>query len=271
MKATLAFTLTTLTAANDITFNSWKIQHSKTYASPKIEVQASNVWHSNDAHIRKINAQKRSFTLGHNEFSDITPDDFYAQYTGYQDRETYLNERGHNVQQLMSSDLPPSVDWTTKDAVTPVKNQGQCGSCWAFSTTGSVEGAYAIASKQLISLSEQQLVDCDHDGGDQGCNGGSMDNAYGWIISNGGLCKEGDYQYQAVDQPCRTTCKPVVTIAGHVDVPKGNETELQAAVAIGTVSVAIEADKSSFQFYTSGVYDDVGCGNKLDHGVLVVG
>lgn len=97
----------------------------------------------------------------------------------------------------------------------------------AFSTTGSVEGAYAVASGKLESLSEQQLVDCDHNGGDQGCNGGAMDNAYGWIEQNGGICLENDYQYEAVDQPCRTKCKPNVTITGHVDVPKGNETQVQ--------------------------------------------
>ena len=164
------------------------------------------------------------------------------------------------------------VDWTTKNAVTPVKNQQRCGSCWAFSTTGSVEGAYAIASGTLTSLSEQDLVSCDHNG-DQGCNGGLMDNAFKWIESNG-LCTEDDYPYTSgsgITGTCKTTCKPAVTITGFTDVPQQDETALQSALAQQPVSVAIEADKSAFQLYKSGVLDSASCGTKLDHGVLAVG
>ena len=165
-----------------------------------------------------------------------------------------------------------AVDWTTKNAVTPVKNQQRCGSCWAFSTTGSVEGAYAIASGTLTSLSEQDLVSCDHNG-DQGCNGGLMDNAFKWIESNG-LCTEDDYPYTSgsgITGTCKTTCKPAVTITGFTDVPQQDETALQSALAQQPVSVAIEADKSAFQLYKSGVLDSASCGTKLDHGVLAVG
>lgn len=252
-------------------FDAWAKQFNKAYSNPSDRMNAYQVYLTNDRHIQSMNAKKLSYKLAHNQFSDLTSDEFYDKYVGYKDKASYLDHVGSNVKLIKFENMPKSVDWTKKNAVTPVKNQEQCGSCWAFSTTGSLEGAYAIASGTLDSLSEQQLVDCDHVGGDSGCNGGTMDNAFQWIETNGGLCLEKDYQYQGVDQPCRKTCKPAVTLTGHVDVPKGNETQLKGAIAIGPVSIAIEADKSSFQFYTSGVYNDKSCGNKLDHGVLAVG
>merc|ERR1712159_93463 len=152
------------------------------------------------------------------------------------------------------------------------KNQQRCGSCWAFSTTGSVEGAYFIASGKLQSLSEEDLVQCDHNG-DQGCSGGLMDNAFTWISQNG-ICSESSYPYTSgggVTGTCKKSCTPVVTLTGHTDVPSKDETALKAAVSQQPVSVAIEADKSAFQLYSGGVLDNSACGTNLDHGVLVVG
>ena len=255
-------------------FNEWKLTHAKTYASSDAEASALAAYASNEAIINEHNGKGSSYELGHNEFSDLTWDQFKQLHMS----ELFLNRAPKNVRRVHltgknGAGAPADdVDWTTKNAVTPVKNQQRCGSCWAFSTTGSVEGAYAIASGTLTSLSEQDLVSCDHNG-DQGCNGGLMDNAFKWIESNG-LCTEDDYPYTSgsgITGTCKTTCKPAVTITGFTDVPQQDETALQSALAQQPVSVAIEADKSAFQLYKSGVLDSASCGTKLDHGVLAVG
>ena len=167
--------------------------------------------------------------------------------------------------------LPESVDWRRRGAVTEVKNQAQCGSCWAFSTTGSVEGINAIVTGELVSLSEQELVDCDKSR-DNGCHGGLMDFAFEFIEKNGGLDTEEDYAYRAEEHKCKPEKKSrrVVSIDGHEDVPPNDEAALRAAVAHQPVSVAIEADQRSFQLYVGGVFD-ASCGVALDHGVLAVG
>merc|ERR1712159_613911 len=163
---------------------------------------------------------------------------------------------------LDESTTADSVDWTTKGAVTPVKNQGQCGSCWAFSTTGSTEGAYQIAPGKLQSFSEQELVDCAGSYGNQGCNGGLMDNG-------------SKYAYTAKTGQCSSSksADPALakgSVTSFNDVTSDSASQLMAAVSKGPVSVAIEADQSGFQFYKSGVFSGT-CGTNLDHGVLVVG
>ena len=180
---------------------------------------------------------------------------------------------------LRKSSPPSEVDWVSAGAVTPVKDQGQCGSCWSFSTTGALEGAYFVKYGTLVSFSEEQLVDCDnwkHGGHDHGCNGGLMDNAFAWINDNGGLCSEFDYPYVsqngATGQSCQTECSLVKgsQIMDYVDVPPSSDNEMMSAIALNPVSVAIQADQREFQLYSSGVFTG-SCGTNLDHGVLTVG
>jgi len=164
-----------------------------------------------------------------------------------------------------------SVDWVAAGAVTPVKNQGTCGSCWSFSTTGSMEGAHFIKTGTLVSLSEQQLVDCSHNG-NLGCMGGMMDRAFQWTETHP-LETEADYPYQGwtIAQGCRyNESLGVVAASSYVDVTPNSSDALKAAIAQAPVSVAIQANQKVFQLYTGGVIT-ADCGTNLDHGVLAVG
>lgn len=184
----------------------------------------------------------------------------------------------HAPQNLTS--IPTSIDWTTKGAVTPVKDQGQCGSCWSFSATGALEGAYEIKYNKLVSFSEQNLVSCDNrsDGGkDKGCSGGLMDNAFTWVTKNAGICTEAAYPYTSgttkTDGTCdQSKCTKDANVApkSHTDVTKNSDSAMMSALAQQPVSIAIEADQKAFQLYKSGVFTEA-CGTKLDHGVLAVG
>ena len=202
-------------------------------------------------------------TVGLNQFSDWT-DAEYKRLLGYKAK-TVTGE----AEILDTSNLADGVNWVTKGAVTNVKNQGQCGSCWAFSTTGSVEGAMFLSTGTLQSYSEQQLVDCSKQ--NNGCNGGLMDYAFQYIETNP-LMLETDYQYTARDGSCKyVASKGVGKVKAFKDVSVDSSgSQLKAAVAKGPVSVAIEADQFAFQGYTGGVITS-GCGSQLDHGVLAVG
>jgi C1A family cysteine protease len=231
-------------------------------------------WMVNDEYIDIVNKDNRTYTLGHNQFSGMDEFDF-IQFVLNHDIE-YASVPTEIVH-LPTVSSPISVDWRNKNAVTPVKDQGNCGSCWSFSTTGALEGIHAIRTGDLVSFSEQQLVDCDNmknGGKDHGCNGGLMDNAFAWIKKNGGLCTESEYPYisgNGQTQSCQKICtpSPVTSIHSWVDVLPTDE-DLMSAIAQQPVSIAIEADQRDFQLYTSGVFTGK-CGTSLDHGVLVVG
>jgi C1A family cysteine protease len=255
-------------------FTEWADMYGKTYQPTEMDYRMT-VYTANVAKIDAHNAANYSWTMAVNKFADLTEDEFAARYIG-----GLKTRRGTSLRGGRSSTPfvwnatanPASVDWTTKGAVTPVKNQEQCGSCWAFSTTGSVEGAWFLANGTLPSLSEQQLVDCSTAEGNQGCNGGLMDYAFQYIITNKGITTEGAYPYTATGpNTCEAAGKPVAaTLSSFTDVPANSETALETAIVKQPVSVAVEADQSVFQFYSGGVMDSA-CGTALDHGVLAVG
>ena len=223
--------------------------------------------------------KKQNYTLKMNEFMDLTQAEFKQKYigSGIDLRNSQVKCGVYNYS-LDTNNLPESVDWVKDGCVTPVKNQGSCGSCWAFSSTGALEGAWAKKTNKLISLSEQQLVDCAGGRyGNHGCNGGLMDNAFKYVFDNG-LCTEEAYPYTSGSDPnvkntCNSaTCHSSVSAVGCSDVEKNNQLALKAAVALGPVSIAVEADTKIFQFYSGGVVTDIAlCGQNLDHGVLIVG
>jgi C1A family cysteine protease len=214
--------------------------------------------------INEHNAQELSWTMAVNEWADQSWEEFSEGRLGYNHQQVERDE----ADLVGMFTTPSSVDWRTQGAVTAVKNQGQCGSCWSFSATGSIEGAVQIKTGQLTPLSEQQLVDCDTTDG--GCNGGLMDYAFRYVIKNG-LCSESAYPYKAYRSTCKSSsCQTAATIRSYKDVTSYSSSSLEAAIAVGPVSIAIEADQRAFQFYNGGVLSS-GCGTSLDHGVLAVG
>jgi len=260
----------------DVHWESFKTTYNKQY-DEQFELVRRIIWESNIKYIQSHNLAydegKHSYALGMNKFGDLTHQEFKALYMGL--KQSPKNRSTDSLYMKLSNvkDLPDTVDWRTKGYVTPVKDQGQCGSCWAFSATGSLEGQYFRKSSTLVSFSEQQLVDCSKSFGNQGCNGGLMDQAFDYIKSKG-IEREEDYPYTARDGKCKFNAAKVVTKdAGHTDIPQGDENSLKEAVAtVGPISVAIDASHSSFQFYKHGVYDESACSStELDHGVLAAG
>ena len=224
------------------------------------------IFQDNLEYIQQINQEERSYTLGINQFTDMTQKE-YSEFN-------YLGKRPESTVQCetfksTSSNIPESWDWREHNAVTNVKDQGQCGSCWSFSSCGAMEGAWAIETGTLINISEQQLVDCARSYGNMGCHGGLMDNAFKYVIDNG-ICSDEEYPYQAKGGTCQK-CNPIVSMSNCVDVTPNNQVDLKEALSINPVSVAIEADTRTFQLYSSGVLTSDACGTNLDHGVLTVG
>jgi len=265
-------------------FHSWMSHHGKEYATNEEKALRYRVWSEAMTRILDHNAAAEqgvhTYTMGMNEFGDLTWTEFQHMYLGTRVTPEKLAEhQAHERQHLASGNvqLPSSVDWRTKNAVTHAKNQGQCGSCWSFSTTGSVEGAHVLQYKKpLVSCSEQQLIDCSVSYGNQGCNGGLMTDAFKYIMASPGLDSEDAYPYLTrQESTCKATADgpAVATIANYRSVQSGSESALESASGtVGPISVAIDASHSSFQFYNGGVYYEPACSStQLDHGVLVVG
>jgi len=251
-------------------FIQWMRSNNKAYLHEEFQ-NRWQIWKNNYKFVQEFNKQGLSFTVGMNQFADLTNEQFNTVFKGLKKAEVTISGEPEILDTVT---LPASVDWRTKGVVTGIKNQGQCGSCWSFSTTGSLEGAHALHTGQLVGLSEQNLVDCSQAEGNNGCDGGLMTDAFQYVINNHGLDTEASYPYTAEDGTCHYSASNCgSTLASYQNVQSGSESALQVASAtIGPVSVGIDASHNSFQLYTSGVYYSPNCSpTQLDHGVLVVG
>jgi C1A family cysteine protease len=260
-------------------WTSWKNVHNKEYNFIKEESARFAIFVENYKKIIDHNSKNEDVKLGLNRFGDLTVEEFKSLHSGcYQSNtERVQNQQAQQFRQKLNPyhqidyrvlNLPDSVDWRQKGAVTDVKNQEQCGSCWAFSTTGALESLHYINSGQLLSFSEQQIVDCDKTDG--GCEGGLPAQAFEYT-ANAGVETEQDYPYQAADGKCQyDQSKAIIVNSGQKSVKAQDVNALKAALVVQPVSIGIEADQNTFQFYKSGVLKS-GCGDNLDHAVLAVG
>ncbi|XP_073682559.1 procathepsin L-like [Garra rufa] len=265
----------------DMEFHAWKMKFGKTYHSVEEESQRKQTWLSNRKMVLVHNMMAdqgiKSYRLGMTYFADMSNEEYRQEvFRGCLGSMNNTKARGGATFFRLKDAvvLPNSVDWRDKGYVTGVKIQGTCGSCWAFSATGSLEGQTFRKTGKLVSLSEQQLVDCSGSYGNKGCDGGLPDQAFKYIEFNGGLDTEESYPYEGIDDQCRFSLSTVgATCTGYVDIPSEDESALQEAVAtIGPISVGIDALHDNFKHYESGIYDEPACSSSdINHGVLVVG
>ncbi|GAA0161000.1 cysteine protease [Lithospermum erythrorhizon] len=259
-------------ASMTVRHEQWMTQFGRVYKDDIEQAKRFNIFKGNVEYIDSVNnAGTRTYELDVNKFADLTNEEFRATRNGYKQAPFPRSCKATFMYENVSA-IPSSMDWRTKGAVTPVKDQGQCGCCWAFSAVAATEGINQLTTGKLVSLSEQELVDCDRSGIDQGCMGGLMDNAFNFIINNHGLTTESNYPYLGVDGTCNKNkeSNAAAIISGCEDVPENSESSLLKAVANQPISVAIDASGQDFQFYKKGIFTG-SCGTGLDHGVTAVG
>ncbi|XP_044513497.1 procathepsin L-like [Gracilinanus agilis] len=263
--------------ALDTQWVQWKAKHKKTYKVNE-DGRRRATWEENLKIIEKHNlgysCGKHSFQLAMNKFGDMTTEEFKQVMNSFNSFGSQRRINGSLFHESLFAQIPESIDWREKGYVTPVKKQGQCDSCWAFSATGSIEGQWFRKTGKLVSLSEQNLVDCSSSEGNDGCCGGFIDKAFQYVKENGGIDTEECYPYVGENNECKyqPECSGA-SVTGFVDIPSEQERALMEVVAtMGPVSVAIDGGNPTFQFYNSGVYFEPQCSSsELHHAVLVVG
>ncbi|XP_062063091.1 procathepsin L-like isoform X1 [Lepus europaeus] len=257
----------------DTRWSQWKAQHRRAY-SPQEEWRRRAVWEKNmkmiDLHNEEYSQGKHGFSMAMNTYGDMTSEEFRQVMNGFHNQP---DKKEKVFWRAVFHEVPSSVDWRDKGYVTPVKNQGRCGSCWAFSATGALEGQMFRKTGRLVSLSEQNLIDCSRPAGNYGCRGGLTNRAFQYVKDNGGLDSEDSYPYEGRDGPCRyNPQESVANDTGFVQIPKQEEALMEAVATVGPIAVAIDASHPSFVFYKEGIYYEPNCSRKhLDHTVLVVG
>lgn len=257
----------------------FKARHGKRYEDTEDKTRRETFrehLHLITEHNVEADLGEHQFTLGLNEFADWSRDEYKKFLTGFRPSRTpsAAEDAEPSLLSATPASLPTSVNWVNRGWVTPVKNQGQCGSCYTFATTGALEGQLFNKTQNLVSLSEQNLVDCSTTQGNQGCNGGVTDWCFKYVIANGGIDTEASYPYTGTQGSCQyKASNSAATCKGWVDIPKGNELALQQAVAtVGPVAIAIDASSVWFQLYRGGVYSSSSCSStNIDHAVLAVG
>ncbi|CAI5799165.1 cathepsin L1-like [Podarcis lilfordi] len=270
--------LTPLVAAQDPALNNawnlWQRTHPRIYAKGE-EYLRRSLWESNlkkiEQHNREAAQGKHTYRLAMNRFGDWTDGEFKQKMTGFRFNQTRRrNDNAEFFRKLSERQSPDFVDWRRKGYVTPVKDQGDCGSCWAFSATGALEALHFKKTKQLVSLSEQNLIDCSRKEGNEGCRGGYPSHAFEYVKRKG-INSEHSYPYEAENGACRFKKWDIAArCKGFVNIPAGNEKVLEKAVAFeGPVSVGVNT--FDFRFYSHGIYNNRQCGDHLDHAMLAVG
>lgn len=259
---------------NEQEFSTFNYKYNKNYNLSEYK-RRYNIFCKNNNFINNYNEHSPNLKLEMNKFGDMDSVEFKNYNSFKMNNNNYVKNnyvKNNYVKNLKLNSVPDSLDWRDIGMVTKVKDQGQCGSCWAFSAIASLESVNAIhGNHKLYNLSEQELVDCSTDYGNLGCGGGLMDNAFEYMMKYG-IASDKVYSYNASDNACNINkTKPLLNVSRYYDVPKNNEKQLMYAVVGNPVSVAIDASDPTFQFYKSGIYNISDCGNNLDHGVTVVG
>ncbi|CAN8230874.1 unnamed protein product [Cochlearia groenlandica] len=254
-------------------FKTWMSRHGKSYINSLSEKeQRFEIFKDNLRFIDHHNAKNLSYKLGLNRFADLTVQEYRDSFSAHAKPEHKANKTSQRYVPLDGDQVPETVDWRQQGAVSEIKDQGNCSNCWAFSSVAAIEGINKIVTGELISLSEQELVDCNTD--NNGCGaGGYMDKAFEFLINNNGLDSQIDYPYNAVQGVCnrkKDGSNKIVTIDSYEDVPANDELSLKIAVSHQPVSVGVDKKAQEFMLYKSGIYNGP-CGTNLDHALVIVG